>query len=85
MFVTGVQTCALPIWFLIVGGVVRVACQGFLVGEACVGVLVDGAVFLLSGVQSRVLSPNTRGGLTPFKPLSGLQDIPVRLETFHIQ
>ena len=28
----------------------RVACQGFLVMEACVDVLVDGAVFLLSGV-----------------------------------
>ena len=33
------------------GGVVRVACQGFLVTEACVGVLVGGAVFLLSGMQ----------------------------------
>ena len=30
------------------GGVVQVACQGFLVREACVGVLVDGAGFLLS-------------------------------------
>ena len=37
--------------FLPVGGVGRVACQGFLVREACVGVLVGGAVFLLSGVQ----------------------------------
>ena len=37
--------------FLTVGGVVLVACQGFLVREACVGVLVDGAVFVLSGVQ----------------------------------
>ena len=37
--------------FLAVGGVVRVACQGFLVGEACVNVLVGGAGFLLSGVQ----------------------------------
>ena len=37
--------------FLAVGGVGRVACQGFLVREACVGVLVGGAVFLLSGVQ----------------------------------
>ena len=37
--------------FLAVGGVVRVACQGFLVREACVSVLVDGAGFLLSGVQ----------------------------------
>ena len=37
--------------FITVGGVVQVACQGFLVREACVGVLVDGAGFLLSGVQ----------------------------------
>ena len=37
--------------FLAVVGVVSVACQGFLVREACVGVLVDGAGFLLSGVQ----------------------------------
>ena len=36
--------------FLTVGEVGRVACQGFLVKEACVGVLVDGAGFLLSGV-----------------------------------
>ena len=33
------------------GGVGRVACQGFLVREACVGVLVSGAGFNLSGVQ----------------------------------
>ena len=33
------------------GGVVRVACQAFLVREACVGVLIGGAGFLLSGVQ----------------------------------
>ena len=32
-------------------GLYRLACQGFLVREACVGVLVGGAVFLLSGVQ----------------------------------
>ena len=37
--------------FLAVGGVVWVACLGFLVREACVGVLVGGAGFLLSGVQ----------------------------------
>ena len=37
--------------FLAVAGVVQVACQGFLVREACVGVLVGGAGFLLSGVQ----------------------------------
>ena len=36
--------------FLAVGGVVSVACQGFLVREACVGVLVGSAGFL-SGVQ----------------------------------
>ena len=33
------------------GGDVQVACQGFLVTEACVGVLVDGAGFLPSGEQ----------------------------------
>ena len=37
--------------FLPMGGVVWVACQGFRVREACVGVLVGGAGFLLSGVQ----------------------------------
>ena len=37
--------------FLAVGGVVQVACQRFLVREACVNVLVGGAAFLLSGVQ----------------------------------
>ena len=33
------------------GGVGWMAYQGFLVREACVGVLVGGAGFLLSGVQ----------------------------------
>ena len=37
--------------FLAVGGVGRVACHGFLVREACVGVLVGGAGVLLAGVQ----------------------------------
>ena len=37
--------------FLAVGGVVQMACQGFLVREARVGVLVGRAGFLLSGVQ----------------------------------
>ena len=37
--------------FLTVGGVVQVPCQGFLIREACVSVLVGGAGFLLSGVQ----------------------------------
>ena len=36
---------------LTVGGVVRVACQGFLVREAYISVLVGGAGFLLFGVQ----------------------------------
>ena len=33
------------------GGVGQVACQGFLVREACVSVLLGRAGFLLSGVQ----------------------------------
>ena len=33
------------------GGVVQVACQGFLVRETCVGVLVGGAELLLSGAE----------------------------------
>ena len=37
--------------FLVVCGVGWVACQVFLVREACVSVLVSGAGFLLSGVQ----------------------------------
>ena len=37
--------------FLTVDGVGWAACQGFLVREACIGVLVGGAGFLLSGVQ----------------------------------
>ena len=37
--------------FLAVGEVVSVACQDFLVREACVSVLVGGAGFHLSGVQ----------------------------------
>ena len=37
--------------FLSVCELVQVACQGFLVREACVGVLVGGTGFLLSGVQ----------------------------------
>ena len=56
--VFGVAFCILAVggssllWrFLAVGGVGRVACQGFLVREACVGVLVGGVGFLLSGVQ----------------------------------
>ena len=37
--------------FLTVGGAGWVACQGFLVREACVSVLVGGAGSPLSGVQ----------------------------------
>ena len=37
--------------FLAVGGFGRVACESFLVREACVFVLVVGAGFLLSGEQ----------------------------------
>jgi len=37
--------------FLTLGGRVSVACQGFLVREAGVSVLVGGAGFLISGVQ----------------------------------
>ena len=37
--------------FLTVGGLGQVACQGFLIREACVGVLVGGSGFLLSGVE----------------------------------
>ena len=40
--------------FLPVDRVGRVACQGFLVREACIGVLVGGARSLLSGVQRSV-------------------------------
>ena len=37
--------------FLPVGGVGQVACQSFLIREACISVLVGGAGSLLSGVQ----------------------------------
>ena len=37
------------------GGVVWVACQGFLVREACVSVLVGGAGFLLSPFEDNGL------------------------------
>ena len=37
--------------FLPMGGVERVACQGFLVREACISVLVGGVGSPLSGVQ----------------------------------
>ena len=47
--------CSGSLWFLFIVefpscGIGRVACQGFLVREACVGMLVGGAGFL-SGVQ----------------------------------
>ena len=37
--------------FLAVGGVGQMTCQGCLVREACVGIMVGGTGFLLSGVQ----------------------------------
>ena len=37
--------------FLPVDGIGQVACQGFLVREACVGVLVGGTGYPLSGMQ----------------------------------
>ena len=37
--------------FLPVSGLGQVVCQGFLVREACIGVLVSGAGSLLSGAQ----------------------------------
>ena len=45
------DVCGSPsLWrFLLVGGVGRMASQGFLVREACVGVLVGGAGSLPSG------------------------------------
>ena len=47
-----VVCCSSLLWrFLPVGKVGRVACQGFLVREVCVGVLVGGAESPLSGVQ----------------------------------
>ena len=50
--------------FLAVGGVVRVACQGFLVREACVDVLVGGAGFLLwSAMKCPVMSYEMSMGL----------------------
>ena len=40
------------LWRLFPGGVVgQTACQGLLVREACIGVLVGGAGSLLSGLQ----------------------------------
>ena len=41
--------------FLTVCGFVQVACQGFLVREACVSVLVGGAGFLLSPFEDNGL------------------------------
>ena len=42
----------LLLWrFYPVGGVGRLACQGFLVREACIGDPVGGAESILSGVQ----------------------------------
>ena len=43
------------------GGVGRLVCQGFLVREACVSVLVCGDGFLLSGVQWSALNEFCNG------------------------
>ena len=48
---SGISDSSLLWRFLAMDGVGQVACQGFLVREACIGVLVGGAGFLLSGVQ----------------------------------
>ena len=46
------EVCGSLLWrFLPVGVVGRVACQGFLAREACIGVLEGEAGSLLSGVQ----------------------------------
>ena len=47
------EVCGSSLLFrlLPVGGAGLVDCQGFLIREACVGVLVSGAGSLLSGVQ----------------------------------
>ena len=50
-FILAVFELSLLLSFLTVGVVVQVVCQGFLVREACVSVLVGGVGFLLSGVQ----------------------------------
>ena len=55
---SGLSFCMLEVcgssllWRLLpMGGVGLVACQGFLIREACIDVLVGGAGSLLSGVQ----------------------------------
>ena len=47
LFVLSLYFGGCSVWW----GWTLVACQGFLVREACVGVLVGGAGFLLSGMQ----------------------------------
>ena len=47
---SGISDSSLLWRFLAMDGVGQVACQGFLVREACIGVLVGGAGFLLSGL-----------------------------------
>ena len=54
IFSTALEEVSLLWSFLTLGGVLSVACQGFLVREACVGVLVGGAGFLLSVLQCDV-------------------------------
>ena len=49
-----VRVSSLLLRLLPVGGVGLVVCHGFLLREACICVLVDGGVSLLSGVQRGV-------------------------------
>ena len=51
---SGISGSSLLRRFLAMDGVGQVACQSFLVREACVSVLVGRAGFLLSGVQRSV-------------------------------
>ena len=48
---SGISDSSLLWRFLAMDGVGQVACQGFSVREACVGVPVGGVGFVLSGVQ----------------------------------
>ena len=70
------------------GGFGQLAYQGFLVREACVGVLVGGAGFLLSGVQWSVQYRLLRWvyvlGVTLGSLYVGAQGyVPAVLENFH--
>ena len=59
------EVCGSSLWwrFLPVGGVEQVACQGFLVREACASVLVGGAGSLWSARKCPVVSFEVSTGL----------------------